>query len=74
MQFYLLMSGDRAVILLLLFKMRLNCTTVEKYSGLSLSQAEVSNSLSSVKSCVLRRSTSVIVKILEKEDVCKEQN
>lgn len=72
MQFYLLMSGD--VILLLLLKMQLNCTTVEKYSGLSLSQAEVSNSLSSFKSCVLKRSTSVLVKVLEKEDMCKEQN
>lgn len=36
------MSVDRAVILLLLLKMQLNCTTVEKYSALSRSQVEVS--------------------------------
>lgn len=74
MHYYLLMSVDRAVILLLLLKMWLNCTTVEKYSGLSLSGAEVPNSMFSFKSCGILGSTSVIVRILEKGDVCKEQN
>lgn len=74
MQYYLLMSVDKAVTLLLLLKMWLNCTTVEKYSGLSLSGAEVSNGIPSFKSCVVLGSTLVIVKILENGDVRKEQN
>lgn len=68
------MSVDRAVTLMLLLKMQLNCTTVEKYPGLALSGAEVSNGIPSFTSCVLLRSTFVIVKILEKGDVCKVQD
>lgn len=72
MQYYPLMSVDRAMTILLLVKMQLNCTPVEKCSGLSLSGAEVSNSIPNFKSCVVLGSTFVIVKILEKGDVCKE--
>lgn len=74
MQYSLLMTVDRTVILLILLKMWLNCTTVEKFSGLSLSAAEVLNGIPSFKSCVVLGSTFVNVKILEKGDVCKEQN
>lgn len=74
MQYYLLMSVDRAMTIPLLLKMQFNCTPVEKCSGLSLSGAEVSNNIPSFKSYVVLGSTFVIVKILEKGDVRKEQN
>lgn len=67
------MLVDRVMILVLLLKTWLHWATMEKYSGLSISGAEVSNSVSSFKSCVVLGST-IIVKILVKGDVCKEQN
>jgi len=53
MQYYLLMSVDRAVAFLLLLKTQLNCTAVENHSGLWLSGAEVSSSIPHFKSCVV---------------------